>query len=831
MAPSTKTLSPAELQKLETAFASDPASEAYKPLAEAYLSMGRFMEAMVVCKKGVKAHPTLPDPRVLLARVYADQGKDKKALEELQSALQVSPTDKLALRLMGSLQMRGGDAENGRSNLLKAFDADPKDGDTLALLEQFKVELPKPPAPPPPPPAPPAPPPAPMSATAPVLTPVAAPPSASFNSLEIVEGTQNDLPPVVVAASPVQAPPPPPQARAPAAAQPPRLTAQPAAAPQPQRAPAAARPSAPKQAKPAPKPAPRVVEEDEEPISEEVEIPKAQAKAGASRAVFFLLLFLVPLAAGAYYAIGQWKAIRMREVKALLSRANDLLKTDTFASYKAACDAAEEALNKVPDSPIAHAYLAYAYTIRSGEHERDDAIRQRAEEHLKEAKEAKSSDQTFAHLLAAEALHKFYTGKGAEARAELEAIVKKLEADSKRPAMLQLTLGIIQMNQGDLEAAKDTLEHAQANAPDDPRVYVALGNLSRRRGNDGQALNNFNSALKYTKNSHPEGLLGTAILILDQDNPGQGYVTAARYVKTLLESDPPPSPRQLALGHAVRAYLVSRVSTDLPLFSDRAFQKTLEDGTGVTADSGKARSEIQKEEDQALALDRTNPELFLVRGKRLVFEKKFDEGAAEIRKAIELNGQMAHYHVELARALLKKQGGEKEAEDALRKALALVPGSPKLLSLFGQVLFRQRKVDEAVATLEKSVADPKLKNPEARYLLGRIYRDEKKDNDKAAALLEKAAAEYYSDASMAATVFDELGATYELKNDKDRARANYEKALNADREYAASYCHYARLLAKLGDPKDKDKQKDVAKEYLKLEPQGECAADMQRLAQ
>src|SRR2546429_9573428 len=87
----TKTLSPAELAKLEHAFATEPASEAYKPLAEAYLGMGRFMEAMVVCKKGVKAHPTAPDPRVLLARVYAEQGKDKKALEELAGARQRAP--------------------------------------------------------------------------------------------------------------------------------------------------------------------------------------------------------------------------------------------------------------------------------------------------------------------------------------------------------------------------------------------------------------------------------------------------------------------------------------------------------------------------------------------------------------------------------------------------------------------------------------------------------------------------------------------------------------------------------------------------------------------
>ena len=153
MPPEKKTLSPAELAKLEHAFATDPASEAYKPLAEAYLGMGRFMEAMVVCKKGVKAHPSVADPRVLLARVYADQGKDKKAIEELQGALQVAPTDKSALRLMGSLQIKGGDA-GGKDNLLKAFEADPQDGETLELMQKNGVAVPKPAAPEPPPPPP-----------------------------------------------------------------------------------------------------------------------------------------------------------------------------------------------------------------------------------------------------------------------------------------------------------------------------------------------------------------------------------------------------------------------------------------------------------------------------------------------------------------------------------------------------------------------------------------------------------------------------------------------------------------------------------------------------
>src|ERR1700737_2848998 len=112
--PPMKTLSPAELAKLEHAFAADPMSDAYQPLAEAYLAMSRFMEAMVVCKKGVKAHPKAVEPRVLLARIYAKQGKDRKALEELTGALQIAPQDKVALRWAGELQLKLGETEAGK---------------------------------------------------------------------------------------------------------------------------------------------------------------------------------------------------------------------------------------------------------------------------------------------------------------------------------------------------------------------------------------------------------------------------------------------------------------------------------------------------------------------------------------------------------------------------------------------------------------------------------------------------------------------------------------------------------------------------------------------
>jgi tetratricopeptide (TPR) repeat protein len=274
--------------------------------------------------------------------------------------------------------------------------------------------------------------------------------------------------------------------------------------------------------------------------------------------------------------------------------------------------------------------------------------------------------------------------------------------------------------------------------------------------------------------------------------------------------------------------MISRVAKDIPQYTDKNFQKTLEECTSVKPDEAVARKDIAAAENDGLSLDRSNPELLLIRGRRLAYEGKLDEAAAEIRKAIEANPQASHFHVELAKVLSRKEGGEAAAEEALKKALTMVPASPKLLSMLGQAQYKQKKYDAARDTLEKAIAEPKTKNPEARYLLGKIYRDDKKDYAKSAENLKKAAEEYYSDPSMASAAYDDLGQTCELKGEKDNAGSAYEKALNADKDNAQPYCHYARFLSK--DPKEKEKAKTLAAAFLKIAAKGDpCIEDMQRL--
>ncbi len=765
--PPKKTLSPAELAKLEHAFATEPQSGAWQPLAEAYLDMGRFMEAMVVCKKGVKAHPQLADPRVLLARVYAEQGKDKKAIEELQGALSVSPTDKASLRLLGTLQLKGGDA-TGKDTLLKAFEADKDDAETKELMEKHGVPVPKPPEPPPPPPPP---------------EPVAAPP-------------------VLQAA---------PQNGATAAPRP--------SAPQP-------RASAPKVRLPAPQqPAGRRNYLDEDDDHEVSDARRPKKGGGASKTVFIALAIIVPLGGAGYYVWGQKRANDIREANKLIREATGDIKKDNYAAYKTAIEKVESALELNANADTnrnARGLLAYAYTVRWGEHVHDEANRSNAEKHLQDGLAGKEES---AYLHAAEALFPYYNGKTEEG---LKAINARIEAaGSKQVSLYYLTRGMLQTAEGDLEGARESLEKAQAIAPDDPRVYSALGQLHRRRGIAEQALISFSNAVKYGNNKHPDGLLGAASLVLDQENPGNGYCLAAKNVRELANMTELTSPRQQAVNGFVKALLYSRVSRDIPAYTDKNFQKTLEECTGVKPDTAAAEKEVADAEKAALSLDANNPELLLIRGRRLAWEGKLDEAAAEINKAITQSPQASQFHVELAKVLSRKQGGEAQAEEALKKALTLVPNSPKLLSMLGQAQYKQKKFDQARETLEKAIAETKTKNPEARYLLGKIYRDDKKDYGKAVEHLKKASEEYFADPSMQSVALDDLAQSYELKGEKDNASASYEKALSADKDNPPPYCHYAKLLAK--DPKEKEKAKALAQAFLKMAPQDPCAADLRSL--
>jgi len=297
-------------------------------------------------------------------------------------------------------------------------------------------------------------------------------------------------------------------------------------------------------------------------------------------------------------------------------------------------------------------------------------------------------------------------------------------------------------------------------------------------------------------------------------------------LKKLLDADPPPSPRQLAVAHLARAFLVSRVQAAAAAVQPDMARK-LADATGVPLDRAAASALAAKEDEEGFQLDRNNPELHLLRGKRLLVEGQTDSAVREMREAVKADPSRAQAYVDLARALMQKPEGTTAAQEALVTAIRTMGESPRLMVMLGQVYYRQGRLDDAAAQFGKALGDPKSKNPEARLQLGIVYR-EKKDYPKSVEQLIRASQEFIGQGSRIADALTELARTYEAQGDRTRADEAFRRALDTDPQAADAYFFYARFLG--SDRRSREKARITAVKYLELEPRGEHAVEAQALA-
>jgi len=486
-----KQLSAADLSALEHSFAADPASNAYRPLTEAYLAMGRFMEAMVVCKKGVKAHPDDPSARVLLARVYADQGKDRKALDELQAVVAAYPTFAAANRMAGVLHMRLGERQLGEAALRRAADAAPDDAEVREALAKHGVSAaPKPPA---------AAPPALPKAAAPATrgAPAAADSTSITGEIRITEETPTPTP-------------------------------------------------VPKRKNVA-----YSEELAEKYATREFTLSAPAAKGGKRRGKGHKLVFTMGLAAVLAVALGGWllfnrsRKATIEGIDRLLKETVPLVEKDAYTAYVEAAGKCKAILNLDDESIAGHAYLAYVDAIRAGEHGDGDAVKAEAVKHVEETRKL---GQRHSHLVAAEAYLKLHGGDAAGAKETLKAVLEGDEA-AQSPFLLG-ALGAIQLREGDLDAARDVLAKAQKASPGDVRIAWLLAEQFRRRGEgyELQAAGFYDYALRINKD-HLGSILGKSLVLL-----ARGQIEeAGRGAQLALAPQAGASRPQQALAHAIRA--------------------------------------------------------------------------------------------------------------------------------------------------------------------------------------------------------------------------------------------------------------------------------------
>ena len=187
MAPETNAVE-IDITSLEMEFAKNPGSEAFLALSEAYLSQERFMEAMVVCKKGIKSNPDQNEGRFLLARIYGQQGKYLKAFAELDKIVAADAANVEALLYKAELLDKKGDNDDCIEFYKKTLEADPTNEKASQALEQKGISY------------------TPASAVVPEPEPVAATPVAAVSAAAATPAAAAPAAAAPVAAAPAAIP-------------------------------------------------------------------------------------------------------------------------------------------------------------------------------------------------------------------------------------------------------------------------------------------------------------------------------------------------------------------------------------------------------------------------------------------------------------------------------------------------------------------------------------------------------------------------------------------------------------------------------------------------
>jgi tetratricopeptide (TPR) repeat protein len=737
--PTARPLSAADLAALEHAFAADPSGEAYRPLTEAYLAVGRFMEAMVVCKKGVKAHPDDPSARVLLARVYADQGKDRKALEELQSILAAYPGFAAANLMAGGLHMRLGEREQGEAALRRAAEAAPDDAEVKAALAKHGVS----PAPRPAP-APPAPP-----AGAPPVLPRVGPGAGGANRVATPPPMPAARPPGATAAAPPAGP---------AASDHTGITGEiaidegPAPTPVPSRGAAYAEELAAKYAT----------------REYTLSTPAAGGKPGKRPSKGPKLLFTVGLAVVLVAALAGWllynrsRKATIEGIDRLLKETTPLVEKDQYAAYVDAAGKCKEIL-RLDDASIAgHAFLAYVDAIRAGEHGDGDAVKAEAVKHVEEARK---HGQRHSHLVAAEAYLKLYGGDPAGAKETLKAVLGEEGAQSP---FLQGALGAALLREGDLDGARDVLAKAQKASAGDVRIAWLLAEQFRRRGEgyEAQAVAFYDYALRINKD-HLGSILGKSLVLLSR---GQ-YEEAGRGAALVLTPQAGASKPQLALAQAIRG--------------------------GVLALQGKA-ADAAAAEAEATKLDPASADIPALVGLRKLRGGDAAGAVEALQRAVAVDSKRVSLYADLVRAMLAREGGAKQAIDTVKSVIKRLGEHPRLALILGDAYRAAGDMDLAQGQYEKAIQLGKP-FPDARVALARLFRAR---NNLPGALteLELAITEYgqASGGGAAAAYVEKAEANRARGGKPDELKALYLEALKADPANCDALFGASRIEAEQG---------------------------------
>lgn len=128
-----------EIRRLSDALASDPASLAFIPLADALRRSGQRDVALRVALRGLERHSYNADAHDVTARIYVDMSERERAKDEWEMALKIAPGHVGALRGLGFLAFQRGEVATAERYLRDAVERAPQDTGLRTALDRLRA--------------------------------------------------------------------------------------------------------------------------------------------------------------------------------------------------------------------------------------------------------------------------------------------------------------------------------------------------------------------------------------------------------------------------------------------------------------------------------------------------------------------------------------------------------------------------------------------------------------------------------------------------------------------------------------------------------------------
>ena len=765
---------PADIHALEIEFAKNPTLDACLPLCDAYLAAKRYMEAMVVCKKGIKnAAPTDSRGRVMLARVYLEQGKLPRAEQEMTQVMADFPGAPPALELMGRILMDQGKKPEAAQHLQQALQADPNLAKARAWLTELGV-----------------------AAGAAPGAPAAAGAPAPKAAVAVKAGAAAAARPAATPGAPpvraVGAPPP-------AAGAPPPAVATPAAA-------AAAHghghiPAETAAARPLEHVsdffAPDALGFSNEASSIETAGPGRLTILGfvpknTGSIKTTIMVFLAFLAVGTAFILYQWNNANHQRLKNdIVTKIRKALDEDRYARYKEVLTLGDKILHIDENEKLTLSMLAYAEAVLAVEHREPGAL-EKAQQYSDRATKASKDENEFAAC--ARALLA-YAGKNYDKGiADMKAIQDK----GGTSGLIELeAFRLMDAARPDDKDTKVQLRRLVTGITAQSRALAFLGWYYYNQEDWGKSGKYFDQALQNAK-GHPMALLGRSLVALDQGiGLEQKQKDVDKDVKEVL---------------ALPADEISPPMQAMALFT-RAQLEHWQSNVAKADEDFKA----------AVKLDPDNVMFSYRRGMSLLKSGDGKGAVAELRKVAGSDPNNPKYLKKLAEAQTKG-GMFADAKASLEKAGQLAPKDYDVHLLLGALAMAQHDYETALKQYEQiSREDGGEPYTLAQLAISEAMR-ETGDKPKAVKHMEDFLSKIPEGTSseMQSKLWCELGQAYEGTKNKAKATQSYQVGIEQYRFYADCHFFLCRVLGKGPE------SKEACKGYLTLEPRGRYAAEAQK---